>query len=156
MLPVTVLISSRAGTRSLAGWQCIRHELRRMPLGSSGWRPRSPLVSSSSPVDAISLNLKRLKIEPDRRLQRADNVRPRTTHRRPGPNDARHRQLHAVEPWNRDNNSEPPRRAASGSERKDPDRSNSRSPPVQPQMCIRKSSIGCSELRTFSDRLGRR
>jgi hypothetical protein len=107
MLPLTVLISSRAGTRSLAGWQCIRQELRRMPLGSSGWRPRSPLVSSSSRVDAISLNLKRLNIEPDRRLQSADNVRPRATHRRPGANDARHRQLHAVEPWNRDNNSEP-------------------------------------------------
>jgi hypothetical protein len=76
MLPHTVLISSRAGTRSLAGWQCIRHELRRMPLGSSGWRPRSPLVSSGSRVDAISLNLKRLNIEPDRRLERADNVRP--------------------------------------------------------------------------------
>jgi len=70
-------------------------------------------------------------------LRRADNVRPRATHGRQGANDVRHHQLHAVGPRNRDNNSEPPAWAASGSERKDPDRSNSRSSP-----CNRKCASG--------------
>jgi len=89
------------------------------------------------------LNLKR----PDRRLRRADSEWPLATSGRQGANDVRHHQLHAVEPRNRGNNSEPPALAAYSSERKDPDRSNSRSPPVQPQMCIRRSSIGRHKLR---------
>jgi DNA-binding transcriptional regulator YdaS (Cro superfamily) len=95
------------------------------------------------PVHAISVNLKR----PDRRLRRADKVWPRATSGRQGANDMRHHQLHAVEP-HRGNNLGPLALAAYSSERKDPDRSNSRSPPVQPQMCIRRSSIDCNELRT--------
>jgi hypothetical protein len=90
---------------------------------------------------------------PDRRL-RADNVRlVQLTAANERMTCAPH-QLHAVEPRNRDNNSEPPARPASGAERKDPDRSNSRSPPVQPQVCIRRSSIGCNELRTSPIGLG--
>jgi hypothetical protein len=70
----------------------------------------------------------------DRRHQRADNVRPRATHGRQGANDARHHRLHAVEPRNRHNKSQAPTRAASGSDRKHPDRSDSQSPSMQSQM----------------------
>ncbi len=153
MPTLTVLISSRAGTRSLAGWQCIQHELRRMPPALSGWRPRSPFSRAAAGTRDLAQS-QAAEHRPDRRLRRADNVRPRATHGRQGANDVRHHQLHAVGPRNRDNNSEPPAWAASGSERKDPDRSNSRSSPCNPQMCIRRSSIGCNKLRTSPIGLG--
>src|SRR6266436_3587783 len=69
MPTLTVLISSRAGTRSLAGWQCIQHELRRMPPALSGWRPRSPFSRAAAGTRDLAQS-QAAEHRPDRSLRR--------------------------------------------------------------------------------------
>src|SRR5712671_6458710 len=68
MPTLTVLISSRAGARSLAGWQCIQHELRRMPPALSGWRPRSPFSRAAAGTRNLAQS-QAAEHRPDRRSE---------------------------------------------------------------------------------------
>jgi hypothetical protein len=93
------------------------------------------------PVHAISFDLKRQNI--DRVAVSEEQITSGLAQLTAGQgaNDARHRLLRAAELQNHHNNSDHPALAAS-------DRSISRSLPVQPQMCVTRSSIGCDRSRT--------
>jgi hypothetical protein len=130
----------------LGGWQCTRHELRRTPPALSGQRPRSRLLSRAAVGPRDLAQSQAAEHRPDRRLRSPDNVRLAQL------TAGKERMTCATINYTR-----PHRGTVTtiqslqrgwylASERKDPNRSNSRFFSGATQMCIRRSSIGCNEL----------
>jgi hypothetical protein len=131
-----------ASWHSQLGWLAMRPT--RIAQNAAGiMRPAAEIAPflERQPVHAISLDLKRQNI--DRIAVSEEQITSGLAQLTAGQgaNEARHRQLRATELQNHHNNSEHPAQAAS-------DRSISGYPPVQPQMCVTRSSIGCGRSRT--------